>query len=317
MAFFNKVNNRSKINIDTGFTNIATGNGGRFLNKDGGFNITREGLPFLSRISLYHGLLELSAISFLLVTFFAILVMNILFTSIYYAIGLEHFAGFITTTAWGQLKEIFYFSAQTFTTVGYGRINPTGDAVNIIASLEAVTGFLTFAFITGLLYGRFTKPKANLSFSENAIVAPYKSITGLMFRFVASKDTHTLSDVLVKVNLGMQVREMDNPVYKFYELELERTHVENLPMNFTVVHPIDEKSPLWQLSETDYETADVELYVQVRAFDDVYSATVQQRTSYIYSEIKHKVKFAPMYRQSKDGSTTILELQHLNNTIKL
>jgi inward rectifier potassium channel len=258
----------------------------------------------------------MSLIKFLTVTLLAIFLMNLFFTVIYYSIGLQYFTGFFTTSAWGQLKEIFYFSAQTFTTVGYGRINPTGDGVNMVASIEAVTGFLTFAFITGLLYGRFTKPKANLSFSDNAIVAPYRGNNGLMFRFAASKDMHTLSEVSVKVNIGMQVMENEKPVYKFYQLDLERTHVESLPMNFTVVHPIDEKSPLWQLTEIDYEKADVELYVLVRAFDDVYSSTVQQRTSYIFSEIKHGVKFAPMYRESEDGSTTILEMQHLSKLIE-
>ncbi len=317
MAIFNRANQNSKVNIDTGFTNIASGNASRFLNRDGTFNISREGIPFLNRISIYHDLLHLSAAKFLGVTLLTILLLNIFFTAIYYAIGLEHFAGFITSSNWGQLKEIFYFSAQTFTTVGYGRINPTGDAVNIVASMEAVTGFLSFAFITGLMYGRFTKPKANLTFSNLAIVAPYQGITGLMFRFAASKDTHALSDVMVKVNIGMQLTENEKTVYKFYELELERTHVESLPMNFTVVHPIDEKSPLWQLTQADYEKADVELYVLVRAFDDVYSSTVQQRTSYIFSEIQHGVKFAPMYRESEDGTNTILELQHLNKTLSV
>lgn len=317
MALFNKPNLRSKPNIDTGFTNIASGNAGRFLNRDGSFNITREGVPFFRRINIYHQLLNLSSFKFLVVTLVTILLINLLFTSLYYFFGLHHFIGFINTTHWGQLKEIFYFSAQTFTTVGYGRINPTGDAVNIVASIEAVTGFLSFAFITGLLYGRFTKPEANLVFSEMAVVAPYQDITGLMFRFAASKDTQALSDVLVQVNLGMLVTDNEKPIYKFYELPLERTHVESLSMNFTVVHPIDDKSPLWQFTEDDYEKADVELYILVRAFNDVYSATVQARTSYIYSEIKHGVKFAPMYRESEDGNTSILEMQHLNKLIKL
>lgn len=317
MALFNRANNRSKPNVDTGFSNIASGNAGRFLNRDGSFNITREGIPWLTRINIYQVLLKLSTFKFLLCTILAIFLMNLIFTGLYCLIGLEHFAGFITSTKWDQVKEIFYFSAQTFTTVGYGRINPTGDGANVVASMEAVTGFLTFAFITGMMYGRFSRPKANLVFSQVAVVAPYQHINGLMFRFVASKDTSALSDVIVKVNLGMQVAENEKPVYKFYELDLERTHVESLAMNFTVVHPIDEKSPLWNFTAADYQKADVELYVLVRAFNDVYSSTVQHRTSYIYSEIKHGVKFASMYRESEDGSTTILEMQHLNSINKV
>jgi inward rectifier potassium channel len=317
MAFFRKNNSESKQNKDTGFSNIASSNAGRFLNRDGSFNIRREGLPFFSRLSVYQALLNLSSLAFLLVTLLSILLLNLLFTAAYYWIGLQHFQGFITHSSWGQLKEIFYFSAQTFTTVGYGRINPTGDAVNIIASMEAITGFLSFAFITGLLYGRFSKPKAHLIFSDVAIVAPYNGITGLMFRFASGKDTQPLTDVSVQVNLGMVEKENDKPVYKFYELDLERKKIESLSMNFTVVHPINENSPLWQLTEQDFKEADVELYILVRAYNDVYSATVHTRTSYIYSEIKHGMKFAPMYRENEDGTSTILELQHLNKTINV
>lgn len=312
MAIFNR---SIKPNRDTGFSNTSSSNAGRFLNRDGKFNIKREGLPFFKKVSFYHQLLDLSTFQFIAVTLVFITVMNIGFTTMYYFIGMPHFAGYITNNNWGHVKELFYFSAQTFTTVGYGRINPTGDMANIVASVEAVTGFLSFAFITGLVYGRFSKPKANITFSKHAIVAPYLNITGLMFRFAASKDTHILSEVAVKINLGMQVIEDNKPVFKFYDLELERSKIESLPMNFTVVHPIDEQSPLWAYSAGDYEKADVELYVVVRAFDDIYSSTVQLRTSYIYSEILHNVKFVQMYRESADGLNTILEMQNLSKTI--
>jgi inward rectifier potassium channel len=85
-----------------------------------------------------------------------------------------------------------------------------------------------------------------------------------------------------------------------------------LPMNFTVVHPIDDASPFFGFTEEDMKTADVELYVLVRGFDDAYSNIVQQRTSYTYEEVKFNAKFVPMYRESEDGNTTIVELDKLN-----
>ncbi|HEY8970826.1 MAG TPA: transporter, partial [Puia sp.] len=100
--------------------------------------------------------------------------------------------------------------------------------------------------------------------------------------------------------------------YRYYELQLERSKVENLSMNWTVVHPLDEKSPLRGFTWEDMKTADVELYVLIRGFDDVYSNQVLQRTSYTYNEIKFNGKFIPMYRESDDGKTTILELHKLN-----
>jgi len=133
-----------------------------------------------------------------------------------------------------------------------------------------------------------------------------------MFRFVTTKGSHTLTDVEVIVNLGLLVQENGVGVYKFYSLPLERRRVDNMPMNFTVVHPIDDKSPLQGFSLEDMKQADVEFYVLVKAYDDAYSSSVLQRTSYTYDEIIFDAKFVQMYRESEDGKTTIVELDKLN-----
>jgi inward rectifier potassium channel len=83
-------------------------------------------------------------------------------------------------------------------------------------------------------------------------------------------------------------------------------------MSWTVVHPITETSPFYGFTKEDMENGDVELYVMLRGFDDVFSNYVQQRTSYTYSEIMFNRKFVPMYRESDDGQATILELHKLN-----
>jgi inward rectifier potassium channel len=119
--------------------------------------------------------------------------------------------------------------------------------------------------------------------------------------------------VEIQVTLAMQV----DGKYNFYDLALERQKVDNLPMNWTVVHPIDENSPLYGFTEVDIEAADVELYVLITAFDEVYSSSVLQRTSYTYKEMKFKARFVPMYRESEDGKTTILEMHKLNHIKEL
>jgi len=203
--------------------------------------------------------------------------------------------------------------------VGYGRVNPVGDGANFVASIESMMGFLSFALATGLIFGRFARPRAYLSFSDHALVSPFKEGNALMFRFASYKDKHTLTDVQIRVNIGLQVDESGNGTmeYRYYDLALERSRVESLPMNWTVVHPIDDKSPLNGFSYEDMQAADVEIYVLIRGFDDVYSNIVQQRTSYTYQEIKFNRKFIPMYRESNDGRTTILELHKLNEYVEL
>lgn len=308
--------NRSfaRTNNDTGFGNNSTIHGDRFVLPDGTFNIRRKGKRPWEWFSLYHTMLNIPAWQFILVVLTFFFSINLLFTLVYLAIGFHEFTGYIPTDNWGRTKELFYFSLETYTTVGYGRVNPTGDFASLVAGVEAMSGFLSFAWATGMLYGRFVRPRANLRFSKTAVIAPFKNITGLMFRFVTLKEKHTLTNVHVKVNLAMKAPEAEGGQYQFYTLVLERSHVDNLPMNFTVVHPIDEQSPLYGMQPADFAAADVELFVLVNAFDDVYSATVQQRTSYVYEELQHGVKFVPMYQESADGSTTILEMDLLDVT---
>ena len=314
MAFSKKIDPFLKINNDTGFGTNASNYGGRFINRDGTFNLRKEGMPFLKRYSIYHSMLTLPRWKFIALILAFYLFINLVYTVLYLLVGVDQLQGVLATTNWGKFKEAYFFSTETFTTVGYGRVNPIGDGANFVASIEAMTGFLSFALATGLMFGRFARPRAYLVFSDHALVSPFKEGTALMFRFASYKDKHTLTDVEIRVNIGLQVQKDDGTgaEYRYYDLALERTKVESLPMNWTVVHPIDDKSPLQGFGYEDMQVADVELYVLIRGFDDVYSNLVQQRTSYTYHEIKYNRKFIPMYRESDNGNTTILELHKVN-----
>lgn len=315
MALSKKIDPRLKENNDTGFGTNADNYGGRFINRDGTFNLRKEGMTFIQRYSIYHHMLTLPRWKFagVIVVFF--LLINFVFAAIYLLIGIQQLQGVIATTPWGKFKEAYFFSTETFTTVGYGRVNPVGDAANLVAAIEALSGFLSFAIATGLMYGRFSRPHAFLVFSDYALISPYRGGAALMFRFAPYKDNHALTNVEIRVNVGLKVQVDGNAEYRYYDLALERNRVESLPMNWTVVHPIDEKSPLLGFTSDDMQAADVELYVLIRGFDDIYSNFVQQRTSYTYAEIRFNKKFVPMYRESKDGKTTILELHKLNEVV--
>jgi inward rectifier potassium channel len=317
MATRRHISSHLKENTNTGFGTNADSYGGRFLNKDGSVNMRKEGMGFFNRLSLFQTMLDMPLWKFISVILVFYLTANIIFTGIYLFIGINQLQGWIGNSAWAKFKEVYFFSAQTFTTVGYGRVNPVGGWANLVASLEALSGFLSFAIATGLIYGRFAKPKSYLAFSEHALISPYQDKTGLVFRLVSYKENHSLTDVHVVVNLGMQILENDKRVNKYYRLDLERSHVESLPMNWNVVHPIDEKSPLFGFTAEDMATADVELYILVHGFDEVFSSMVQQRTSYVYSEILFNRKFVPMYREAENGKTTILELHKLDEHMEV
>ena len=302
-----------KDNNDTGFGGNPDNYGGRFVNRDGTYNVRKEGVPFYHRFSLYHTMLNMPSWKFFGTLFAFYLTVNFIFGSVYYFVGAQEFVGVQAATPWQFFKEMFFFSTETYTTVGYGRVNPIGDMANSIASVESMLGFLSFAIATGLLYGRFSKPKSFLLFSKEALISPYREGSALMFRFATYKDHHTMTNVEIKVNAALLVEENGKTTYKFYDLNLERNHVESLPMNWTVVHPLTPDSPIYDFTLEDLKKADLEIYVSVRAFDDVYSNIVQQRTSYTYDEILFGRKFIQMYRESDDGKTTIVELQKLHD----
>jgi inward rectifier potassium channel len=305
------INPFSKVNNDTGFGS-RDNYGGRFINRDGTFNIRKEGQGFWQRFSLFQSMLNLPLWKFAMMIFLFFIGVNLAFTSIYLILGVDQFTGMISNNRWAQIKEVYFFSTETFTTVGYGRVNPIGDGANFVASIEAMCGFISFAVMTGLIYGRFAKPTSFLVFSDHAVIAPFRGGTGLMFRFASYKENHTLTDLDIRVNAALLSNENGQSSYKFYDLALERSKVDSLPMNWTVVHPIDEKSPLVGFSAEDIKAADLEVYVLIRGFDDVFSNFVLRRTSYTYNEIQFNRKFVPMYRESEDGKTTILELDKLN-----
>lgn len=315
MAFSDLINpySSSRLNNDTGFSTTGNINGGRFINRDGTFNLRKVGWPIWRRYSIYYNLITMPLWKFIVSIFVFYVIINFLYTLIYLVIGPNQFTGMVSQSGWKMYKELYFFSTETFTTVGYGRVNPVGDAANTVAAIESMSGFLSFAVATGLIYGRFSRPRAHLAFSDNAVIAPYRDKTALMFRFVCYKEQHALTDVTVQVNLAMLIQEDGKANYKYYTLPLERHRIESLPMNWTVVHEINDESPLSGFTLEDMKTADVELYVLVRGFNDVYSNTVLQRTSYTFNEIMINHKFTPMYQETENG--TILELHKLSKFV--
>lgn len=316
MALLERINLKSKTDINTGFGTNANSYGGRFINKNGSANIEKRGMHSLHRISWYHTMIDMKGWKFMLIILSFYIGINFVFALIYYGIGIEHLDGIdLSDNDWERFGKAYFFSAQTFTTVGYGHISPTGFLTSALSAAEALIGLLSFAIATGLFFGRFSRPKAYLKFSHNAVIAPYGDIKGLMIRLTPFKNTN-LSDAEAQITLGMNIEENGKMVNRFYSLDLELQKISALNLSWTLVHPITEDSPLYNFTKEDFDNLHGEILVYIKTFDDMFSNTVAIRTSYTFEEVVYGAKFEPMYSRSNDNSKTILHLDKLNSYIK-
>lgn len=314
MSLLRKINSKAKSEINTGFGVNPSSYGGRFLNKNGRANIEKSGVGLLERISWYHTMLLMPRWKFFSVIVLFYVVINLLFGAVYFFIGVESLGEIPSPSELTNFAEAFFFSTQTFTTVGYGSISPIGVLSSTIAAFEALLGLLSFALATGLLYGRFAKPVAYLRFSHNAIISPYKDINALMMRVAPFKNTN-LVDAAANVTLGLTIEENGINVNRFYPLELEFSTVNTLALNWTIVHPINEKSPLYNFTQADFQTMEGEILLNIKAFDDMFSNVVVARTSYVFREIQYGAKFEPMYERDSTGDKTIIYLEKINSFV--
>lgn len=310
-ALLKKINSRAKSDTTTGFGTNASSYGGRFITKNGNANVKKTGIGFFEGISWYHTMLNIPRWKFLFIVVAFYFSVNFIFALLYYAVGVEHLNGMTAVSSLDKFGQAFFFSIQTFTTVGYGHISPAGFTTSFIAAVEALFGLLSFAIATGLFYGRFSKPKAHIKFSNNALIAPYKEGTALMLRLAPFKNIN-LTDAEAKVTLGIKLDEKGSLTNKFYSLELELSKVNTLNLSWTLVHPISDNSPLYNFTQEDYENIDGEVIVFLKVFDDMYSTIVTKQSSYSFNEIIYGAKFLPMFSRSDSRNKTILHIDKLN-----
>jgi inward rectifier potassium channel len=226
---------------------------------------------------------------------------NIIFAFIYVSLGPGTLNGAVGNTFFYRFMDAFFFSAQTISTVGYGHISPHGMAANSVAAFESMMGLLAFALATGLLYGRFSRPSAKIKYSEHLLVAPYRDNgKGLMFRLTNLR-RNTLIDLQMEVIFSYNEDVDGKKIRRFLSLELERKRVSILTLSWTVVHPLDNDSPLKDITPEEMVSSEASFAVLLKAFDDTFSQTVHSRTSYMYDEMIWGAKFKPTFDRDEEG----------------
>ncbi len=297
---------------DLGFGSVVTGQSReRLLNPDGSFNVRRTGMPFHSSLNLYHTLLSMKWRTFLLLVLILYFVSNVAFGAMYASFGSSALVDTSAEPTTSLFIRGFFFSVQTFATIGYGTIHPVGIVPNLLVTIESYYSLLANALITGVVFARFARPTARVLFSEVAVIAPYRGIEGLMFRLVNGR-SNQLIEVEIKVMFARFVNENGKVERRFDFLELERHKVAFFPLSWTVVHPIDDDSPLKGLTQLDLNHADAELLILLTATDETFAQTVHTRSSYKPNEIRCGHKFVSIYNKVNDGEPISIDIRKLS-----
>jgi inward rectifier potassium channel len=298
---------------DLGFGSVVTRESRRrLLNRDGSFNVERTGLSFWSTLSPYHSLLTMPWWKFHLLVAWFYLTANVIFALAFVLCG----PGALEEQSGGALRndflKAFFFSVQTIATIGFGHIHPVGLPANLIVTVESLFGLLSFALATGLLFARFSKPTARILFSDKAVVAPYREIKALEFRIANARKSQII-ELEAKVLFSRLEGLEGQQVRRFYPLTLERDKVAFFPLSWTLVHPINETSPLSGSTYQDLYDSDAEFLVLLTGVDENFSELVHARSSYKPGELVWGAKFLPIFTTISPHQPISIDIRKLSH----
>jgi inward rectifier potassium channel len=285
----------------------------RLLNRDGSFNVARSGLGLLESFAPYHHLLTVSWPGFLGLVVLAYALLNVVFAFAFLASGAEALQGPGVEMLGGRFSRAFFFSVQTFATIGYGQIGPNGFAANFLVTVEALVGLMYQALATGLLFARFARPTAAIIFSRHAVVAPYNDGRALMFR-VANRRRNQIIRLQAEVLLSYVDSTSNGGTRRYVPLSLERNTVTFFPAAWTIVHPIDATSPLSGKTAADLSASRAEVLVLLSGTDETFSSTVHARSSYRADEIEWNARFRSVFLPVDGGARVGVDVARLHDT---
>jgi inward rectifier potassium channel len=281
----------------------------RLLNRDGSFNVRREGIGFWQTLNLYHLLLDISWPKlFALVLAFYFLA-NALFALAYEACGPQALQGNMGVE--NPFLRALFFSIETSSTIGYSTLSAIGLPAYILMALEVLLGLLAFAVLTGVVFARFSRPTAKIVYSDRAVIAPFQGGRAFMFRVVNARSDQNIQ---LRAHLTLTRFETVNGVRmrQYYTLPLERPGVMFFPLSWTVVHPIDDASPLAGMNEEELKASKAEFLILLTGTDETSSEPVHSRSSYIADEVVWNARFGNVFVPPEHGKRVAIDLERFH-----
>lgn len=259
-------------------------------------HVVRAGLETSTWTDLYHQLLTMGWWRFMLTSSGAYLLINAVFAALYVAQP-----GSITNAAHGSFLDAFFFSVQTFATIGYGAMVPATLYANVVFTLESFVGLIIVAITTGLMFARISRPTARVKFAKVAVITQYEGKRALMLRMGNERRSQIVEAVVRLAVLRSQYTKEGRFMRRFQDLRLERSQTPVFALSFTAIHIIDETSPLFGLTEADLRREEIELLASVTGLEEGLSQTVHARVSFTEEEILMHRRYVDIFGVTDDG----------------
>ena len=192
--------------------------------------------------------------------------------------------GTIVNAQPGSFADAFFFSVQTSASIGYGVMSPGNAYAHVLVSLEAIISLIGIAVLTGLAYARFARPTAQVLFSKVAVVAPFQDVPTLMFR-AANERRNQILEAKMRLYLTLDEYSDGRMMRRFYELELLRDRNPSFFLSWTALHPVNQHSPLYGLSQADLTKKSAALLVSVSGIDQTVAQAIHTRHTYYAADI--------------------------------
>src|SRR5579859_3948082 len=265
-----------------------------------GATIQAKNQSEISRLSdMYHWLLTTGRVNFAGSILGAYIGMNTIFAIAYMAVG-----GIENVQPW-NFGDAFFFSVQTMATIGYGRMVPISTAANSLVTIEAGLGLFGMAVAASLLFARFTRATAGVRFSKNAVITQFDGKPTLMFRIANQRETRIHEAQIYLVVARQQNTAEGHSYRRLADLQPVRSFNPIFELSWTVMHVIDEESPLYGVTPQDMEQSVVAISVVFSGHHEGFQQRVHARHTYTQSLIEWDHRFADMITRDEDGAIVI------------
>jgi inward rectifier potassium channel len=268
--------------------------------------VTQLGVARFDWHDVYHLILSLSWPQFFAGAVTVYLLVNLLFACIY-------FVGDHAVNNAVSFTDHFFFSVETLATVGYGAMSPGSFYGHCVATAEIVTGMMSMAVITSLVFARFSKPTARILFSRVAVITPYNGVPTLILRVANQRRSYILEAMASLVLMRDEETSEGHSLRRFYDLKLERARSPVFALSWQIMHRIDETSPLYGVSAEELKDGDMRLGITLSGVDETFAAAITARHTYAHEHILFERRFVDIFTEGDHARHLYIHLDRFHD----